>query len=368
MASQVTSEASLDLATTAAPCSPDAVASAVGDARQAVVRTSARLAGLDVIRGVACLAITWYHLTDGYAEDSLLRASGHWGWTSLAAFFVISGFVIPYAMHRGGYDLRRNWATFLCKRILRIDPPYLIAALVALVLGYASAAAPGFQGQAPNYSPAQVFLHLGYLNEIAGYPWLNPVFWTLAIEFQYYLLISLVFGLLSSNRWQLRWPVVVAFIAAPFLFEGNVYVFQFLSMFMFGIVLFQYRTDVIGRLEAGIVLALVSVSVYFNMGWAYMTVGLATTAVILANWDFGRPRLLIFLGSISYSLYLLHVPIGGRVVNLGLRYVESETGEWLVTGLALLVSLVSATLFWHWVERPALRWASRIKYRSSDVA
>lgn len=329
---------------------------------------SPRLTGLDALRGLASLAVCWLHLTNTYGADSFARASGSYGWLGVEAFFVISGFVIPYSMYRGGYVLRDNWAAFIGKRILRIDPPYLVAALLALLLSYASAATPGFRGQVPSVSAPQLLFHLGYLNGIAGYPWLIDVFWTLAIEFQYYLLISLAFGMIRSSAWQRRWPFAALCILSPFLSHANIYVFQFLGLFMLGITMFQYRVGVIGRGEAAALLGLASASVAFSMGSAELAVGLVSAIVILSGWDFGRTRALAFLGSISYSLYLIHVPVGGRVVNLGRRYVESAAGEWLLSLLSLVVCLVFAALFWRFVERPAQQWASRITYRSGHAS
>lgn len=73
----------------------------------------------------------------------------------------------------------------------------------------------------------------------------------------------------------------------------------------------------------------------------------------------------IWLGTISYSLYLIHVPVGGKVVNLGKRYVESQTGELLVSLLALVVSVATAYVFYLMIERPSQKWAARLKYRQS---
>lgn len=327
------------------------------------VKSSGRIHQIDALRGMASLAVCWFHLTNGYDKTSLIRASGSYGWLGVEMFFVISGFVIPYAMHKGGYEIGKNWATFIGKRILRIDPPYLIAALLALLLWYASSMVPGFKGQAADPSLAELVLHLGYLNGIVNYPWLNPVFWTLAIEFQYYLLISLVFHLVSSGHLNRRLPVLLAFLILPFFFHDNTYVFRFLGLFMLGISAFQFRVGVIGRIEMISILILAALSIGFSLGWAECIAGLFATVLMLVDWNARRMRPLLFLGTISYSLYLLHVPIGGRVINLGRRYVESGADEWLLSCLALAICLFCSTVFWRWIERPAQEWASRWKYR-----
>jgi peptidoglycan/LPS O-acetylase OafA/YrhL len=60
---------------------------------------------------------------------------------------------------------------------------------------------------------------------------------------------------------------------------------------------------------------------------------------------------------------LLHVPIGGRVVNLGARVAEGPLAQLAVSFVALLVTLVSAGVFWYFVERPFMRAARKIGAR-----
>src|SRR5215210_4781626 len=69
-----------------------------------------RIHGLDFLRGVASLAVCWFHLTsftyatpDGWFY-SALRRTGTYGWLGVEVFFVISGFVIPYSLHRAKYS------------------------------------------------------------------------------------------------------------------------------------------------------------------------------------------------------------------------------------------------------------------------
>src|SRR5438874_1620600 len=96
-----------------------------------------RIAILDPLRGLAALGVAWFHFTHGnpvFLPTGTLKASGQYGWTGVAAFFVISGFVLPYSMHRAGYRVRSHWRTFALKRLIRLDPPYLASILLALGL------------------------------------------------------------------------------------------------------------------------------------------------------------------------------------------------------------------------------------------
>jgi peptidoglycan/LPS O-acetylase OafA/YrhL len=57
----------------------------------------------------------------------------------------------------------------------------------------------------------------------------------------------------------------------------------------------------------------------------------------------------------SYSLYLVHVPIGGRVINLAKRFGEGPLYELVIVALALLASVVAAMLLYRFVEAPSMR-------------
>ena len=67
-----------------------------------------RIDTVDSLRGVAVLAVVWFHLTNGnpMLPSSWLRTSGRLGWLGVEVFFVISGFVIPHALYRANYRLR----------------------------------------------------------------------------------------------------------------------------------------------------------------------------------------------------------------------------------------------------------------------
>lgn len=322
-----------------------------------------RLSHIDALRGIASFAVCWFHLTNGYANNSPVRISGQFGWLGVEVFFVISGFIIPYALYSSGYLLRHDWFKFVWKRIVRIDPPYLVAMLLALLLLYVSAMMPGFRGVQPDVSLTQVLLHLGYLNGIFGYPWLVVVFWTLAIEFQFYLFISIVFPLIRNERVSVLALTLMACLFASFLMPAEIYVFHYLGLFMLGISVFQYQVKLIGGKVCTLFLLLAATNVYFEMGTAVTAVGMASAMLILFAPQLGQSKILLFLGAISYSLYLLHVPVGGRVINFGTRYVESEIGHFVLSLCGLVVCLAAATVFWKLVELPAQKWSSRLKYK-----
>jgi len=94
--------------------------------------------------------------------------------------------------------------------------------------------------------------------------------------------------------------------------------------------------------------------------------GLGAAAIVYAFIHLREPRgmpgrILLGIGTISYSLYLVHVPIGGRVVNLGKRFVTEPSSELLLSTVALMVCMAAASLFYFVIERPAVRAARCLK-------
>ncbi len=73
-----------------------------------------RLNSIELARAVASLSVAWLHLTNTF-HDGPLKASGAYGWLGNDVFFAISGFVIPYTLHKSGYRLAEFWR-FLARR------------------------------------------------------------------------------------------------------------------------------------------------------------------------------------------------------------------------------------------------------------
>jgi peptidoglycan/LPS O-acetylase OafA/YrhL len=169
-----------------------------------------KIAIVEIMRGLSALAVAWFHLTNGYNWD-WVRDSGTYGWLGVDAFFAISGFVVPYSIHKRfpAYSLR-DFPRFVARRTLRLEPPYIASILRVIALWNASAAVPTFPGGAPKFSVPQVAAHLFYAGPPTEYSWLQPVYRTLAYEFVFYLLIGAVFPLMSLKDRPYAWLALSA--------------------------------------------------------------------------------------------------------------------------------------------------------------
>jgi peptidoglycan/LPS O-acetylase OafA/YrhL len=326
-----------------------------------------RLEIVEGLRGLAALAVAWFHFTNANAAFPTigwLRASGTYGWLGVESFFVISGFIIPYAMLHAGYRVG-DWRTFLAKRLLRLEPAYLVAILLTLALWWVSSWSPHFTRQPP--TATQVLLHVGYLPALFGYAWLDTAYWTLAIEFQYYVLMAVSFGWIAHPSARIRFVGFAAACLLPFVVPADNLVFRYLGLFALGTATFWKHASFVTGREYLIVLTAATAATSAALGPDVAAVG-AGTALLVGYGNRFRSRPLAWMGALSYSLYLLHGPVGERVVNLGARYARAPMAQVAVMVAAVAVSMGGAYALYRLVELPALRAAASLRYTRGNRA
>jgi len=177
-------------------------------------RTEARLLFLDHMRGIAILAVFSFHcLGSAFGQDQLpwgawfsdFSASSKsflavlpatFGWAGVAIFFVVSGFCIHLSFLRRSTD---DWRGFYVRRFFRIYPPYFLTLIVFAV------AVPTTRLSFHSlFDWAQLCSHLLLLQNFdeRSFFGINPVFWTIAIEVQLYLLYPALLALAGKIGWR----------------------------------------------------------------------------------------------------------------------------------------------------------------------
>lgn len=335
-----------------------------------VQRNGDRLLFLDVLRGVAALAVVVEHglaaSVAGYLDFSVRYFDvGQFG---VAVFLLCSGFIIPATLERG--SLKRFWIN----RVFRLFPLYW--ATIAYFALY-------YQFVRPDavYPPHgwQWLVNLTMLQEFVRVPHVTSVFWTLTLELLFYAACSMLqaFGLFRrtallvtiGQAGLLLLGVVVPLIAQR-RFPGG-YAFLFLTMFV-GTLFYRTTTGEASRRQLTvslIALGLVAVPVSYvgfavfpRNGYPFtyhcaLAIWLSAYLTFAGLWAVrhrAMPASLCFLGRISYSLYLVHT-------CLVLTFPHSWPA--IVYLPALLVGSVavsSATYFL--IEKPGIqvgRWLTR---------
>jgi peptidoglycan/LPS O-acetylase OafA/YrhL len=308
-----------------------------------------RLQAVEYTRGIAALMVMWFHFTYPLPEG-VLRTSGLYGYLGVEAFFVISGFIIPYAMDLRHYRLGRESWIFIGRRVIRLQPPYVMSVLLILCVPYLAGLTPWFDGGIAAHDVYRAALHLVYLVPWTGEDWFSAVYWSLAIEFQYYVVMLAAAPLLLYRR--SLWPQRALFLAVMLAGYGSSetrLVFLYLPVFGFGFLQFLFVRRGMALMEcAAWALAFAAVTCSQDVTWA-IGAGIALAA-LNAPWP-ARSAPLLFFGTISYSLYLLHGAIGFCVDQV-LGRIEDfpPTAE---LGVQIAAALALANVFWWLIERPS---------------
>ena len=322
-----------------------------------ITRPQQRIGIINALRAFAALAVAWGHFVAG--QGKFLGPTGKYGYLGVDIFFVISGFVIPWSLYRSRYVLR-DYPRFLLKRNVRLYPPYL-ASIAITILATNFILVPLFHVPRMTVTGRDLLLHFAYLNDIAHVRWINVVYWTLAIEFQWYLLIGLVLPLLVSARKWLRFAVVTAMMLAYFTIYWDRLVFHYLPVFLIGVFVFQYRTELIRRREMLGLIAVMVLSMARLSGWLVPMVAVPTG--LLIAFSALQSRAMDRVGDVSYSLYLLHLPIGVSVIGLLSHWIPYSSyfiGVLDVVGIA--ASMWAAWIMYQFIEKPSQEMSSAIKF------
>src|SRR4051794_17724043 len=151
---------------------------------------AARMGWLDALRGFAALTVVWFHLSPlmlGNQRHLAIMRHIDFGKYGVLLFFLVSGYVIPMSLERHG-SLRKFWVG----RLFRIYPAYL--ATIALVVGLATAGLAGYPGWVRADPVTGVLAHITMFSDLLGVRGVVRVFWTLAYEMTFYLVVAGLFA------------------------------------------------------------------------------------------------------------------------------------------------------------------------------
>lgn len=324
------------------------------------------VAGLSLLRGLAALSVALYHYTGAVLPklrvpeiQSLFKN----GWLGVDVFFVISGFVIPYSLLGKGYS-PKNVLPYMAKRIVRINPPAYLAMLLVLAQWYLIDYVVSHKMvYTKDLSIAQIMHNILFTVPFSEQKWIIGIFWTLAIEFQFYIFIGLLFNVLFERKF-------IGYFVGIFLLTGLVHYlpfkssenfFHFSALFALGgLTLFRYQERISGTMYFAL-LALFAGVAYIEIGSYEAIIGVATALAIyylkIEN-KFTR-----FLGNISYSFYLVHALIGSTCEFILIKFIPIGPAINRV-GMSLIclgVAISGAYIFYLVVEKPFMRLANRLR-------
>ena len=336
-----------------------------------------RLDHVHGLRGIAALMVVLQHAFElarlgGSSLFDLPLAHVNFGRFGVVLFFLISGLVVPFSF-RGDNPLR----SFAISRFFRLYPAYWASIAVFLVIAI-------WQGSP--IAGERIAANLTMLQTLMGQDNIGNAYWTLLYEMIFYGVCMLLCAgrmLRSANVVGTIAALCLAgsFVTSPGDASGDVVtVLYFFSLFFIGMILRLAFVEqdkaakgwaallVCGGTLAGMAMGGAFFHVFENGNRFFPPIALVSAMAlpiplfVLALWLKPKPgKVLMFLGTVSYSVYLFQQP----VLDLMERLISP--GEWplaYTAAVAGTVVAISAGVY-RWVEKPMLELGKRLDRRSA---
>ena len=344
---------------------------------------------IDGIKFFTTLAVVWSHGEAyfwGMTNGQFIPAKRHWallfniinnaGVRGMELFFVLSGFLLslPFARHYLHGAPRVSLRYYYLRRLTRIEPPYLIAMVLALLLSLANHALPLWTAL-KSFAASMLYCHEIVFGQ---HSLLNSVTWSLEVEVQFYLIAPLLFFIFRLSP-RLRRGVltggiiILAAMVHRWLPPHITTIYSYSYFFLAGMLLTDVFLSLKKRkihtailLPAGIVCAAMIwmlpaqrllwarlVLPFSMIGFCFCVLNAAPLQKIF------RYRWIPVIGGMSYSIYLLHHL---AILKLGRYFVPLLQGQsfvvqwWTQMLLYLILTMAVALPFCFLVERPFMRW------------
>ena len=314
---------------------------------------------LDVFRGLAILFVLLYHYTTRYNEiyvHSGMSFEFPYGFLGVQFFFMLSGFLIYMSL-----DNVHSSYEFVVNRVSRLYPAYWASILItfsALCFYKLPGREVTLLDVVLNMTMLQSWLsskHFVIIKNVDG------AYWTLSTFLSFYLIVFLINKFNARNKIHgicLSWLVVIFLVGLCNKLGGSVNltpIFRDGGFFIVGIMFFLLKKHGY-RPFTGVILLLSLLSVYYVDGLLIFCLSVMFSVLFYLSITnclrFISVKPLVFLGSISYSLYLLHQNIGYIVIRELYKY---EVNYFLVVLIPTLISLLLATFVTFCIEKPAMR-------------
>ncbi|MBP6365882.1 MAG: acyltransferase [Nitrosomonas sp.] len=329
-----------------------------------------RVNELDLMRFLAALAVVFHHYSlNGFAANfqtiapyPLLSSLFRYGYLGVDLFFMISGFVILMTASSG--SLRH----FVLSRLVRLYPAFWICCTITFV-AILTIGSPDYIATFSQY-----LVNMSMLSGFMDVESIDSAYWSLFVELKFYALVAIV--LLLGRVQQIEslfifWLVAtVALVIYPMFHLRFVLLDDYSANFIAGATFFfiwsrgmtwvrglvivaawlcalyqstvdvhEFEIRIRNDLSPFVIAAIVS-AFFVIMG---MVACKQTGVIGRANW--------LWLGAITYPLYLLHQGLGFMIYNVAYTKINAHILFWsLVIGMLLLAFLIHIA-----VERPVAK-------------
>ncbi len=334
---------------------------------------SPRLLELDVFRGIAALGVVLYHYTiqynKSYGHSPEVLISFPFGTYGIELFFMISGFVIFMSLEK-----TQRGIDFVVGRFSRLYPAYWVAVFLTFTI-VTVANLPINQVDGNGLLKLTWFEALVNLTMLQGFfnvPNVDGAYWTLAVELSFYIIMFAIYKaklLKHIDTIAIGWLLLLvvsivlekqfAIFLDPrittFFLLGRPHLSVYANLFIVGMMFYKIYSEGYSIKKYAIILGCLLVYKLQHYGWE--------TAILIAliiifhlmlrgKLAFINQKPLLFFGTISYTLYLVHQNIGYVIIRALYEFgINPNTSIFI----ALVSSIFLASTITFLVERPMMR-------------
>jgi len=330
---------------------------------------------LTATRAFAALLVVAFHFAHVHTGISYIDRFFKNGNLAVSYFFVLSG----YIMYLSYTDNYRSYKNFIQRRIARILPLYWIALIMSTMLVIYSI----IIGLPPNYNLTYAFLSNATFTQVCIDKYiftLNTPGWSLCVEMSFYLLFPFLLQFQKSRNKLFIWFTVIIYLASAiihqlladiFLKTGRLEAIGYYKPYL------HFNQFLIGMLAAQLFnksvknysfLPVISLSVILlfmctdfgisaHDGLLAPVFALFIGSIAASDPSFLKIRPLIFLGEISYGIYILQRPVHNYFDLIYFKFSNNQTVGFII--YVFLLIAISA-LFYYIVEIPGKRWINNL--------
>lgn len=327
-------------------------------------KRSGRLEELDALRGIAALAVVFFHFTMRCDERycKFLRI----GATGVELFFIISGFVIFMTVQRS-----EDGREFIASRFARLFPTYWACVTITFLMK-ALLTVSYFHKSVTMAALLQYAANLTMLQYFFGIEHIDGAYWTLTIELIFYVLIYLLLRLKQLKHIEHIGLGIVTALAVwqnippdPHVYMAvakRIPLMDFFPLFLAGIVFYKifseratpYRYTLIAICFAAQMMNCGGRLYYISFPQYLVALVLYFSAFLLfvhGRLRFVVSRTTVWLGAISYALYLIHHEVSEAFL-LPLLHNRLHLNIFICYCISLLAVVALAAAITFYIEVP----------------
>lgn len=329
---------------------------------------------LTATRAFAAIMVFIYHFGRAVYPFSLLPDLFGGGNTAVSYFFVLSGFVLYISY----CDKQFSYKSFIVKRLVRIGPAYYAALAVSVWLY--------FFFYKMGYSPDFLW-QLGYSilfmqADVPGYALsLNTAAWSISVEMFFYLLFPLILYVQrKSIRYFLVFSILLYLVTEMayirnfrqdfsdtqnfmfYVYHPVIHLHEFLIGMVGGYLFRHSKVKMLPRFPLPLFLTLLVIALFAlrPISPVYFQGGLLAPLFMILIWSFAvyNPvflnfRAFVFVGEISYGMYILQFPVRESMLWANRLWLRLPDTAFFYCSFGVLCLVAAAS--YYWLEMPLRR-------------